>query len=854
MSSISRVDLLVLLKDTPLSLQAELGELLGFGVITQSRTEIVIPVLKKATGALNPEPKTPEIKQPVYRPVIWYVDRYQARHHYQQQTECKHPPTRTSERSNQPVSKPLFSPAQQQVLWDQCLSQQYTTKQPDIPAVIKRMAEVKPITKLPKLKREALNQEILLFLDRSLHLTPLWDDQLEIAVSLKKLLGVENCQALLMLNGLSGAIKKWGQDEEISFNRLPEVARLVFITDRGQFSRQARVQQNWDNELERLKALGHSITVLTPSSQEQNAFFKQQTLDYKPSQFPKLQQAMLGCLQAKLPRIRQLRQQVARGCLADELTLWNHENRLQQPTGLNWRLDPKYLYQWGLIDALTPTEYQQCETLQAQWRGSLPIETEGLEQLIGEVLNPNQKQADISLLDAALDQYEHDSGQHTGVYRWLMSQKELFSAIKSYTSQHTKWDRLNKHVLSAVTQASDEQETVEDVTDEFKPRYIKQLGADLVCDVNSGHHLIASNDVIVDSDKQQTVAVGSRYTEGTVKLTTVQADYQLKTLQQPNWSERFWQDEEGLFAIHCENALFFLQPASADNPKAEWICRYNPWSWASAAGIDDKGLWADLQVEEVSYRLRWIKSGQFMMGSPEEEEGRRDNETQHLVTLTQGYWLGETSCTQALWLAVMDINLSKFEDSLQLPVEMISWNDCQTFISRLLVLYPSFSVQLPTEAQWEYACRAGTKTAYWWGEKVNKKQANYNGKQTKEEKEYPAKDFGLKSMSGNVYEWCADWKGQYPTSEVEDPTGTLTGPFRVLRGGCWISSGRLLRSAFRNANGPGNRSHSMGFRLAGGLDPQASQQAYTASRGPWSGQAGGSNEQVESKKIQGESE
>lgn len=136
-----------------------------------------------------------------------------------------------------------------------------------------------------------------------------------------------------------------------------------------------------------------------------------------------------------------------------------------------------------------------------------------------------------------------------------------------------------------------------------------------------------------------------------------------------------------------------------------------PPVWASAWGQDQYGPWCAFQVEEVEQRMRWIPPGRFRMGSPADEGGRFDREgPQHDVELTQGFWFFETPCTQALWTAVMGDNPSHFKGTRR-PVEQMSWEDCQAFIHTFNQRFPELPLTLPTEAQWEYACRAGTEGA-----------------------------------------------------------------------------------------------------------------------------------------------
>ncbi len=257
--------------------------------------------------------------------------------------------------------------------------------------------------------------------------------------------------------------------------------------------------------------------------------------------------------------------------------------------------------------------------------------------------------------------------------------------------------------------------------------------------------------------------------------------------------------------------------------------------WAYAAGRDDYGLWAAFRVEEVVQRMRWIPPGRFTMGSPETEVGRRDDETQHEVILEDGFWLAETPCTQELWQAVMETNPSFFK-SPKRPVESVSWHDAREFIEQLNERIENLHVELPTEEQWEYACRAGTTTATYAGDldllganhaRVLHAIAWYGGNSGVEfdldngvdSSNWPEKQFqhtragtrevgqkqrnpwGLYDMLGNVDEWCADERH---------------GLRRVFRGGGWFGVARFVRAAFRVAGGPGLRFHVRGFRLARG--------------------------------------
>jgi formylglycine-generating enzyme required for sulfatase activity/ubiquitin len=219
----------------------------------------------------------------------------------------------------------------------------------------------------------------------------------------------------------------------------------------------------------------------------------------------------------------------------------------------------------------------------------------------------------------------------------------------------------------------------------------------------------------------------------------------------------------------------------------------------------------------------WVEPGIFTMGSPASEPDRESVETQHEVTLTQGYWLGENEVTQALYEEVMGVNPSQFKGP-ELPVEKVSWDDAIAFIQKLNQreldagrLPEGIGYSLPTEAQWEYACRAGTTTAYSFGATITPEQANFKDSglnKTTDVGSYPANAWGFHDLHGNVWEWTADWFGNYPAGTVSDPAGAETGSLRVRRGGSWYDLGRHMRSAYRNRRSPDFRFINLGFRLS----------------------------------------
>ncbi|NOQ13823.1 MAG: SUMF1/EgtB/PvdO family nonheme iron enzyme [Methyloprofundus sp.] len=266
------------------------------------------------------------------------------------------------------------------------------------------------------------------------------------------------------------------------------------------------------------------------------------------------------------------------------------------------------------------------------------------------------------------------------------------------------------------------------------------------------------------------------------------------------------------------------QPDYQDVPKEF------PPDWASAYGQDNKGYWLENDVYKQLLCFRWIPKGQFTMGSDKNEKGRYENEDQHQVILSRGFWLAETTVTQALWLAVMGKNPSDFQedDTANFPVEQVSWDDAQKFIAKLNQHQPGLTFRLPSEAEWEYACRAGTKTPFNFEGELSVDKVNYRGtwgdygsrgkgakEATVEVKNYAANAWELYEMHGNVWEWCADeYQHGLGNETTIDPRGVGVSSGRVLRGGSWLYFGRYARSAYRLWAGPDDRGNYIGFRLA----------------------------------------
>lgn len=300
-----------------------------------------------------------------------------------------------------------------------------------------------------------------------------------------------------------------------------------------------------------------------------------------------------------------------------------------------------------------------------------------------------------------------------------------------------------------------------------------------------------------------------------------------------------------------------VSAASSDSPRSRThpLVSGNPPAWASSWGQDRYGVWAGFGLGAVESRMRWLPPGSFLMGSPDDEAGRYDDEgPQRRVTLVHGLWLGQVPVTQALWTALGGANPSRFQDP-ERPVEQVSWDDVKQWLTHVNESKPGLVLRLPSEAEWEYACRAGTMAATYGGSLEIRGESDapmldrfawyggnsgvgYDLAEAEPSSDWPEKQYahsragtrrvggklangwGLRDMLGNVGEWCEDaWNSAYPAVAEIDPIQLSGGSsaLRVVRGGSWDSRARYVRAAYRSGLAPDDRRDSLGFRLARGL-------------------------------------
>ncbi|WP_374500892.1 formylglycine-generating enzyme family protein [Zoogloea sp.] len=320
-------------------------------------------------------------------------------------------------------------------------------------------------------------------------------------------------------------------------------------------------------------------------------------------------------------------------------------------------------------------------------------------------------------------------------------------------------------------------------------------------------------------------------------------DHRIHGMLRPSWALEWGLDTNGLYALapHPFGEPVKLRWADKDPADAE---QNGPWSGRAfqAAGVSvgegiylgadlQFGLYLDIPFGSATQRFRWIEPGELVMGSPEGEAERFSHEgPQHVVRVTEGFWLAETACCQGVWESVMGSNPSEFKDDPQNPVEQVSWDDVQGFLREVEKRVPGVKADLPTEAEWEYACRGGSETAFSWGDGIDPSRANYDGTYSYADgptgeyraKTVPVKSFepnawGLYQMHGNVYEWCSDGMRTYDGASQVDPRGPIgdepDAP-RAVRGGSWDGHPRGLRAPYRSDWHRVWRLGDLGFRFS----------------------------------------
>lgn len=829
--AISRVELLKLceLVDKPEDAN-HLAALLGYGYAplnvelsdkNNNNIEVALPGLDSSEVLL--EQVRPNIQ-------LWFVESYIGRGSAQATpSDIK---SIITEYQLAPSCAPLLrlepSPAQVQSWLQQLLKAEQQGYYLDVKAAVCHISKNQVLGRWPYQARSYSQQEVVIILDHCQHLSPLSNDYKDVLGQLKRHLGVQGCH-IIHFNG---------QDiEDLGLKYLPAESRVLLLSDLGCFSSLA-MQEHWDSLTQCLIQDGHTLRVLAPSLLvEQTRKFACVAMGVKSNsqRVQAIMCAMAFCLHPTTDTLRYIRQQLLGASVADELAVWGHTDVCVRAA--QWQLKSNFQVSYFEGFLLLPEQTQNL-LLQAllNLQQSQAEETQGLQQMLmyqyGLLAQPPEPKLFAAIVTSSpfnpKSLQRSDSLLHD-------TQKLLMAAdkLKSHPDYQHIYERAQQVAIHFQQPLP------------LGPRANDQLGEAVLYFNQKNNHIQVSetskgiatffthSQAVVVSQVGTQIKAPQVFTSETLMLTSELANIGLTRMEKPLWAKAFWREAKCIFAEHEEGAIFQLHEANTELEQAYWQCIKNPWQWASNTGVDEFGLWLEFELGSVCQRMRWINPGEFLMGSPEDEPEREEDEVPHKAVLTEGYWLADTACTQALWQAAMGKNPSLFKnksDSPERPVERVSWDDCKQMIDKLNGSMVGLELRLPSETEWEYACRAGTATAFSFGDSLHTGQANFNGnfpynngkegkcrEQTTVVKSFSLNDWGLYQMHGNVWEWCQDYHEEYDGRIAIDPTGPLEGSERVLRGGGWDYDGWGLRSSFRHSAEPDDCGYDIGFRFARGL-------------------------------------
>jgi len=710
------------------------------------------------------------------------------------------------------------------------------TGEVDVEALVAQLGRAEPIMRLPRGARRVQARRLVVIIDRADRLIPFWRDQLEVYFRLEQELGRRGLGCAWWTEGPP----LWRRDAEAVAAVAPELGEgdvVLALSDLGLHGA-ATTRHRWLRLGAALGRRGIATTALVPCPRSRwhaSELRPWLPIDWAspsgPSPAPARQTERrdeLLLLLSWTVRTEPALLRDVRSCLpatafdiGTEADVWNHPEVARHPSGLMYSVELRRTLQQQLLARMRVAKSEDDgdrERLLAvidrvrRRHAALPREIWLEELQILESLDPEggwvtaQEREQVEVFAARVQgaiRARADLGDEVDLRGW--ARRSLVMRMPEQAWADARWGEGLHEVLLAVS--------ADDSRLQLPP------GVDVGKLQPRGERMPPLVDWVVSQ-------VGGQLHIGRGRV-GVAGSYMLTIPARSPWLWVSGAADEQATGYALGRVERVCVPAGAalrletDCASAQLRLQTMP-SWTHAMGRDRYGLWAAFRVHEVEQRMRWIPPGRFMMGSPADEKGRYEDEgPQHLVTIAQGFWMAETPCTQALWEAVMGDNPSRFKspDSGKRPVESVSWDDVQPFIAELEKQLKdpqtNESFGLPSEEQWEYACRAGTTTprygeldaVAWYDGNSNQKTHDVGLKQRN--------PWGLYDMLGNVHEWSADKRAPYQArTSAESPSPS--GQDRVLRGGSWHVEPRYVRAAFRSWGGPGLRLDRLGFRLVRG--------------------------------------
>ncbi|SDW69620.1 formylglycine-generating enzyme family protein [Thiocapsa roseopersicina] len=725
----------------------------------------------------------------------------------------------------------------------------------DIAVIVRRLGRGESLHQLPRARRRRWGQSLQIIEDRSDHLVPYWDDQEAVRHRLQQLFPRYAVEHALWFEGLKQPV--WAEKTHRREPYRPPIpgSLVVVLGDLGCLLRGAVAERrHWLELGRRLRADRCRILALTPAPRcpaELQSVWTLLTWERHPAEpddagrkqaVQRLLALAGNSLRLEPGLLRELRLLIGADAGA-ESEVWQDPSVVSR-SAVAATLSPDDAEQRRKSFLDEPSEIRQrVMALQRSWRAGLPSEIWFAEL---QALTPKQR---LQLASA-------EDGRDSSDFISALGRQAAGVRGASPAPGAMAWFR--------------------DVAPWLRRDYLEDP------ELRDYFHYIWA-DILRRDPRQKPPAgldparVPIRYPVRRVNLSQVGDILHLAYSRAA--------DVEGspLAFVETSNGFISVQAAVVEaipsrDSNAFWEAGEPP-TWAKRWGWDEYGAWVEFEIEGeggdgVTQRMRWIEPGSFMMGSPEDEPERSDSEgPRHEVAICDGFWLFDTACTQALWAVVTGDDPSVFKGPDR-PVERVSWDDARLFIDSINSRLPGLALGLPSEAKWEYACRAGTDTPFSFAETavlstedgvvlvsedgfllavenpISPDRINYNGKYTYNvnythdgshthdgsythddgmkgkfrEETLPVKalapnGWGLYQMHGNVWEWTQDhWHDNYAGAPSDGSAWTdasvSSDAGRVVRGGCWASSAGSCRSAFRLRNRPDNRSNILGFRPA----------------------------------------
>ncbi|MEM7244514.1 MAG: formylglycine-generating enzyme family protein [Acidobacteriota bacterium] len=774
------------------------------------------------------------------------------------------PPSTSTERA--PESEELECWSRLEPVLRSLLSTAASSRRPDIPRLVRRLSQRRAVEQVPRQRRRTWPTSLTVLIDHDRRLVPFWEDMARVWSRLREHCGGSAIKARVLLSGPRGPATDERGRVHRQWREAASEGPVLALSDLGHFGTWSE-REDWLSEARRLREEGRSLAALVPCpptrwqvsvTRAWNAAAWERRLGVPAStpweerrlQARRLLTLLSPALRVEPGLLRAVRRSLP-AAVADvgtELDAWRHELlRGRHAAAAAFR-------SLGLRETFATARHSEDEPVDPcierfrervveqleHWRRHLPDEirveeTLTLWSLTPDLVGEERRQEAAAYLPRLVQSLRASQGEEAAdLVRWF---GRLVARLPKET---VAIEPVKEALLDASALVSQLDPQFESPVP-LDPARLERLGG--MRGTTRGWTVFQDEDGLgfdpseTVSDLQPSRALGSVRAATPLALVTVgeqRAQSHVLSAEERQWVPAA---PEASVELLTDRSRLVLR-------------RLEKPAWASAVGRDRYGLWAEVKVGVVRSRMRWIPPGTFWMGSPAGEAGRFRWETRHRVTLTTGHWLGETPCTQELWRELTGANPSVFQHPRR-PVENVSWDDCQDFLRKLNERIEGLGAGLPTEAQWEHACRAGIGTATWVGDLVIRGEnhaselddiAWYGGNSGVdfdleagadssdwEDKQYEhskagsrmvglkqANPWGLKDMLGNVGEWCADWYGIHEGGDEVDPVGPDRGPGPVIRGGSWDGAARFCRMAYRNWRTSSYRWGGLGFRLSWG--------------------------------------